>query len=158
MRLVIVLFAIAAATTVARGDVHVSKVANLSIEVPHDWKIDVKKNVMFALDPSNAVVVMFASEPDVTDPSKLVDIINKLLSFTTELKWGPQTKVELNGLGAVTMSGTAMANRTAQTLRAVMVVTPNKVGTYLITGVYTSFESAHKAELDAIVASLKPVK
>src|SRR5438874_909970 len=149
--------AVIAAVAPASADVIPNKTAGVSVDIPKDWKKTGSGDSMAASDPKEEAVLMFIVS-DGNDMKKAGDELDARLAKTmTDIKWGPQKQVEMNGMKGVALRGTGTINKKPVKLGALVVVTPTKKGLFVVGAVQADKEAAHEKELDAIVSSIKPL-
>lgn len=159
MRIALAIIGLAFTSSAALADQQVNKLANVSLDIPHDWKVTQEgPNEVLYLDPTNeAFVTLTVSEG--ADLKAVGDSMDaQLQKAATEIKWGGQEKVTLNGMSGVGIKGTAKVSDKPVKIAALILLSPNKHGVILFGMVQTAAEAKHKDQMKAIVNSLKPIK
>jgi hypothetical protein len=151
-------FAVIAAVAPASADVHVNGAAKISIDVPHDWKLAGGGNQMVAADPKEEAAVSLVVT-DTDDPKKAADLMDQLLSQTgKDIKLDPAKKIDLNGLKALQMMGSATVSGKKAGIMAMIVMTPIGKLMNVVAIVEESKFATHQKALTGILMSIKPAK
>jgi hypothetical protein len=151
-------FAVLVAVAPASADVHTNPAAKISVDVPKPWKLAGGGNAMVASDPKEeAAVSMVVTDTD--DPKKALELLDKQMgSQVKDSKLEQPTKIDVNGMQAIMIKGTATMNGKKVGLMILAVMTPiNKIMDVMAVVEDAKFE-AHKKEVTGILMSIKPAK
>jgi hypothetical protein len=146
---------------IAAADVHTIKGAQVSVDVPKAWPVDVKDDLLRAVSPDSAVafIVMTVDTMDTKENLKLLE--GELYSSISGLRWVDKVrKVKINKLPATWVEG-AGVNVQANQLDVLVVIagpTPAKKGALMFAVVDHAKLKDHKKTIQGIFQTLKPVK
>ncbi len=145
----------------AAADVHKSKAARVSIDVPKAWRVKATDDLVRAESPSGEVafVLEVVDSPDVK--AALTRLEGELYSSIQGLKWVDRTKkMRVHKLRATWVEGVGVSSRASQLDVVVLVAgpTPTKKGIILLAVVDHDRYAANRGAIQAIFASLRPTK
>jgi len=130
----------------------------VSIDIPKSWKKTGSGASVAISDPKEEAVLMLITSEG-ADMKKAGDALDaQLAQAMKDIKWGPQKEVTHNGMKGIAIKGTATVNGKAVDIASLILVTPTKKGLFVVGAVQSDKLAAHRAEVDGIVASIKPLK
>lgn len=144
---------------VAAADVHTNATAKLSFDAPKTYKLTEQDTQMKGESADKAVALVFwlvdSGDADKAEHSVATELYTALAS----LAWDKPKPAKVNGLPATFIDGTGRTAGKALDLQMVVVgPTATKKYAILIGIVDHAKTDAHKAEITAILKSLKPAK
>lgn len=148
-------------TGVAYGDVHTSKTAKVSVDVPKKWAIDAKDDVIRAASPDNAVAFILLVVDSTDTKEALTRLEGELYSSIQGLKWFDKVrKLKINKLPATWVEGAGVNVQAAQLDVLVVVAgpTPTKKGVIMFAVVDHAKLKTHRKTIQTIFQTLKPIK
>jgi hypothetical protein len=155
---ILVIAAIIAAVAPAYAEVFPNKEAGVSIDIPKDWKKTGSGSSVAISDPKEEAVLMLITSEG-ADMKKAGDALDaQLAKVMKDIKWSPQKEITHNTMKGIAIKGTAKINDKAVDIAALILVTPTKKGLFVVGAVQSNKLAAHKAEVDGIVNSIKPLK
>lgn len=156
MKSLLILFALAGA---AAADVHTNAAAKLSFDAPKTYKLTEKDAQMTGESDDKAVALAFwLVDSGDTDKAKQ-SVATELYTALASLAWDKPKPARLNGLAANFIDGTGRtAGKTLDLQMVVVGPTATKKYAILIGIVDHAKANAHKAEITAILKSLKSAK
>ena len=144
---------------IAAADVHTNPSAKLSFDAPKTYKLtDEDTQVKGESDDKAVALAMWLVDSADADKAKAA-VASQFYSALASLSWDKPKPAKVNGLAATFIAGTGRT--TGKTLDLQMVVvgpTATKKYAILIGIVDHAKADAHKAEITAILKSLKPAK
>jgi hypothetical protein len=143
----------------AAADVHTNKVSKVSVDVPKTYKMTDKDDVIRGESADHAVAV-FQWNVDTSDPAEAEKLLaTELYSMIGSLQWDKPRSEKVNGLDATWIDGTGRSVGNTLDIRMILAgPTGAKKHVILATIVDHAKADAHKAEIAAILKSLKPAK
>jgi len=150
--------AVIVAVAPASADVHVNAAAKISVDVPKAWKLAGGGDRMVAADPKEEAAVTLIVT-DTGDAKKALEQLDKQMgSQIKDSKLDQPAKIDLNGMQAIMIKGSATMNGKKVGLMIMAVLTPiNKVMNVMAVVEEAKFD-VHQKELTAILMSIKPAK
>jgi hypothetical protein len=161
MRLTLSLLIVLLAGGVASANVYKLKPAKVSIDIPKQWTVDVKDDLIRAASANNevALVLWVADSPDVKAAVKKLE--GQLYSSIQSLRWVDKTKkLKVNKLAGTWVEGVGVSSRSTQ-LDVIVFVggpTPTKKGVILFAVVDHDKYEANRSAIQSIFGTLKPTK
>jgi hypothetical protein len=161
MRILLVLLVLLGSATAARAEVHASKTAKVSIDLPKTWKVDTTDTFIRAASGNNEVgfALLVIDKPDTK--AALSRLEGELYSAVQGLKWVDKTtKMKIHGLPSTLVQGVGVNARAAQ-LDVLVVVsgpTPAKNAVVMFAAVEHDKLAANKKAIMAAFNSLRRTK
>jgi predicted Zn-dependent protease len=148
-----------AAASLASAEVKTHPTAKVQMDVPAGWKLSGTPDQSSLVDPKDEVGFVLLVL-DAADLKKAADELDaRLAKMAKDVKWADKTKqVQLNGMDAVANKGTATINGKAADIAVLIVKTPSGKMLLVFGGVDSAKKAVHKAEVEAFINSIKPVK
>ncbi len=147
-------------TGIAGADVHKSKSGKVSINIPKNWQVDAKDELIRAASPSGEVALFLwvVDSPDVK--AALTKLEGELYSAVNGLKWIDRTKkLKINRVRGTWVEGVGVSSRNTQLDLIVFVgKPPSKRGVILLAVVDHDRYDANRSAIQSIFGSLKPTK
>lgn len=154
------LLALVMMASLAFAEKHTHDAGKVEIDIPGTWKIDKRNALLVGESKDKAVGLLFwvVEKGDVKEAIKLLD--KELEGKITDVKWPKKPRnTTHNGLKGIKNTGTAKTNgKDVYVMLAVLGPTPSKKGVIVLGVIDQTKVTEHKAELENIFASLKPVK
>jgi hypothetical protein len=146
-------FAVPAATAAPL----VSKTAGMSIELPANYTAQTKGDVLIVAQDSTGEAGLLVVVVDQANAKKALKLLGaKASSIFTNAKWGKPKATKISGLSGFEVHGAALMQGKPVDV-AVLVLGPTPTGKgLLIFGAIEHGKDVHKAEIGAILQSLKP--
>lgn len=143
----------------AAADVHTNKVSKVSVDIPKTYKMTDSDTVIKGESADHAVAV-FQWNVETGDPAEAEkQLSTELYSMIGSLAWEKPRSEKVNGLDATWIDGTGRS--VGNTLDIHMVLAgPTGARKHVILAAIVDHAKAdaHKAEITAILKSLKPAK
>lgn len=153
-------FVVLSTLGVARADKHHHEAGKVEIDVPGTWKVKKDKGMLVGESKDQAVGLMFwvVDKGNVDDAIGLLD--KALAGKVTDVKWPRKPEAaDLNGLRGIKNVGAArIKGKDSFIMVAVLGPTPSKKGVIVFGAIEQAKLTEHKAELENIFASLRPMK
>jgi hypothetical protein len=146
-------------TGIAVADVHTNKVAKVAVDVPKTYKLTEQDDLMRGESADKAVALLLWVV-DTGDPDAALEKLSgELYSMVGSLAWDKPRTEKVNGLAATWIDGTGRSVGNTLDLRVVL-AGPTATKKYvMVVGIVDHAKAeAHKAEIGAILKSLKPAK
>lgn len=159
-RLLAALVLVAAFSSPALAEVKTHPTAKVAIDVPTGWKLNGNGDVMTIADPTEEVGFILVVT-DASDVDKVVaNLDQRLAKVATDIKWASPKpeKSTLNGMPALTNRGEGKVNGKNANLGLILVRTPADKVLLVVAAVESSKYAGHKADVQKLIASIKPVK
>jgi len=154
------LLVLVALCSVAAADVHTNKSAKLSFDAPKTYKLDDQDTQSKGQSEDKAVALALWIV-DSGDPDKAThDVAMQFYTMIGSLQWGKPKADKVNGLAAQWIDGTGLTGGNHKVDLHLVLVGPTATKKYaiLVAIVDDKQDAAHKAEVTAILKSLKPAK
>jgi hypothetical protein len=146
-------------STVATADVHTNKNAKVTLEIPKSYKMTEQDDVMRGESADKAVALIYwnVDTGNIDDATK--KLAQELYSMIGSLTWGKPRTEKVNGLDATWVDATGRSANTSLDI-SVVLAGPTSTKRYaMVVGIVDHAKAdAHKAEIAAILKSLKPAK
>lgn len=159
MRPAILIYALVLSVSFASAEKHSHPGGKVEIDIPGTWKVEKRDSMLVGRSKDDAVGLVFwiVDSPNVDQAVAKLD--KALAGKITDWKWPkkPQ-KTVLNGMKGIKNVGTAKANGKDAHVMVAVLGTPTKKGVIVVGVIDAAKVTEHKAELENIFASLKPMK
>lgn len=143
----------------AAADVHTNKASRVSIDVPKTYQMTDKDDVIRG-ESADKAVALFQWNVDTSDPAEAEKrLATELYSMIGSLAWDTPRAAKVGGMAASWIDGTGRS--VGNTLEIHMVLagpTPTRQHVIVAAIVDHAKAGAHKAEITAILRSLKRTK
>ena len=144
---------------VAAADVHTNAAAKLSFDAPRTYKLTEQDTQMKGESEDKAVALAFWLVDSGDADKAQHEVATQFYTALASLAWDKPKAARLNGLAASFIDGTGRtAGKTLDLQLVVVGPTATKKYAILIGIVDHAKADAHKAEITAILKSLKPAK
>lgn len=143
----------------ARADVKTVKAAQVAIDVPAGWKVEVKDDTLRgeSKDKDLALLAWTIDSADVAAAQKKLE--GELYSAVASLKWTKPTTAKVHGLAVTYVDGSGHAVGGDVDIKAAIVgPTGTKKSLLVVMAVAHAKADAHKTEVRALFDSAKPAK
>lgn len=161
LALVLVFVLLTGLTGAVRADVHASKAAKASVDIPKKWTVKPTDELVRAVSPDSQVAFVFWVADSVDTKEALKKLEGELYSSVQGLKWVDKTKkLKINKLPATWVEGVGV-NAAGTALDVLVVVagpTPAKKGIIMLAVVEHAKLVANRKQIQTIFQSLKPTK
>jgi hypothetical protein len=153
------LLILCALCSAAAADVHTNKAAKLSFDAPKTYKLTEQDDSMHGESADKAVALAFwvvdSGDPDAAK----ANLTGQFYTMLASLQWDKPKAAKVNGLAANWIDGTGRTTGKKVDLQ-VLVVGPTATKKYaILVGIVDEKQAdAHKAEITAILKSLRPAK
>lgn len=161
MRSVLVLLVLLGAATAARADVHPSKAAKVSMNLPKTWKVETTDKFIRAASANNEVGFALLVIDKADTKAALTRLEGELYSAVQGLKWiDKTTKMKIHGVQSTLVQGVGVNARGAQLDVLVVVAgpTPAKNGVVMFAAVEHDKLAANNKAIMAAFNSLRRTK
>ena len=156
MKSLLVLVALCSA---AVADVHTNKVAKVSLDVPKTYSMTEQDEVMRGESSDKAVALLFWVVDTNDSDEAIRKLTGELYSMVGSLQWDKPKADKLNGLPVKWIDGTGRSVGNTLDIRVVLAGPTAAKKSVLVVGIVDYAKAdAHKAEIAAILKSLKPAK
>jgi hypothetical protein len=159
-RLLAALVLVATAASPALAEVKTHPTAKIELDVPSGWKMKGAGDLMTIADPTEEVGFILVVA-DTKDMDKVVaNLDQQLAKVATDIKWASPKpeKTTLNGMPALTNRGEGKVNGKGANLGLILVRTPADKALLVVAAVESSKYAGHKAAVQKLIGSIKPVK
>jgi hypothetical protein len=153
------LVVLALLSNIATADVHTNKNAKVTVEIPKSYKMTETDDIMRGESDDKAVALFYwnVDAANIDDATKRLG--QELYSAVSGLTWGKPRTEKLNGLEATWIEGTGKSLNASLDLSVVFAGPTSTKRHVMVVGVVDHAKAdAHKAEIAAILKSLKPAK
>jgi hypothetical protein len=143
----------------AAADVHINKVSKVSVDVPKTYKMTDKDDVIRGESADHAVA-LFQWNVDTSDPAEAEkQLATELYAMIGSLTWDKPRSEKVGGMAASWIDGTGRSVGNMLDIHMVL-AGPTAAKKHVIVAAIVDHAKAdaHKAEITAILKSLKPAK
>jgi hypothetical protein len=146
-------------SAIAAADVHANKTAKVSLDIPKTYTMTEQDDLMRGASSDKAVALLFWVI-DTNDPDEAIKkLTGELYSAVGSLQWDKPKADKLNGLPVKWIDGTGRSVGNHLDISMVLAgPTADKKNVMVVALVDHAKADAHKAEIAAILKSLKPTK
>jgi hypothetical protein len=146
-------------SAVAAADVHTNKLARVSLDVPKTYAMTDQDALMRGESADKAVALLFwvidSNDPD----AAIKRLSSEIYSMVGSLHWDAPKADKLNGLPVTWIDGTGRSVGNSLDIRVVVAGPTAAKKSVMVVGIVDHAKAdAHKAEITAILKSLKPAK
>lgn len=151
--------AVLAWSAVAAADVHTNKVAKVSLDIPKTYTMTEQDELMRGESGDKAVALLFWVV-DTNDPDEAIKkLTSELYSMVGSLQWDKPKADKVNGLSVRWIDGTGRSVGNTLDIRVLLAGPTATKKNVLVVGIVDHAKAdAHKAEIAAILKSVKPAK
>jgi len=144
---------------VAAADVHTNKAAKVTLDIPKGYKMSEQDDVMRG-ESADKAVALFYWNVDTGDADKALQKLGEeLYKAVGSLAWDKPKAEKVHGLDAQWITGTGRSVGNTLDLTVLLAGPTATKHHVLVVGIVDHAKAeAHKAEIAAILASLKPAK
>ncbi len=144
---------------IAAADVHTNKAAKVTLDVPKTYKMTEQDDVMRGESEDKAVALIYWNVGTSNFDDAIKKLTGELYSAVGGLSWEQPKTEKVNGLEAQWIDGKGHSLATQLDIRVVF-AGPTATKKYvMVVGIVDRAKAdAHKAEIAAILKSLKPAK
>jgi len=156
VKILVLLLALAG---VAGADVHTNKASGVSVDVPKTYKLT-EQDALIRGESADKAVALFFWVIDTGDPDEAIKKLSaELYSAVGSLSWDKPKADKQAGLAVTRITGTGRSVGNTLDL-SVLLVGPTATKKYaMVVGIVDHAKAdAHKAEIAAILKSVKPAK
>jgi hypothetical protein len=144
---------------IAAADVHTNKAAKVSVDIPKTYKLTETDDVIRGESADKAVAVFYwnVDTGDAAEATKKLG--QELYAAVGSLSWNKPTSGKLNGLDVQWITGTGRSVGNTLDISVVLAGPTATKRHVMVVGIVDHAKAdAHKAEIAAILKSLKPAK
>ena len=153
------LVVLALLSNIAVADVHTNKNAKVSLEVPRSYKLTEQDDLMRGESGDKAVALLYWNVDTGDTDEAIKKLTGELYSMVGSLAWDKPKAEKVHGLDGQWITGTGRSVGNTLDITVLLAGPTTTKKHVMVVGIVDHAKAdAHKAEIAAILKSLKPAK